>query len=66
MFAFLEALAAAFSAIRAHSFRSFLTALGIIIGVAAVIAVVAVMQGLSSSVTKQLDDLASDMVIVSA
>jgi putative ABC transport system permease protein len=57
---------AALVAIRANALRSALTALGIIIGVAAVIAVVAVMQGLSSSVTKQLDDLASDMVIVRA
>ncbi|WP_298856593.1 ABC transporter permease [uncultured Aquimonas sp.] len=64
--AVLEGSFAAIAAIRANALRSALTALGIIIGVAAVIAVVAVMQGLSSSVTKQLDDLASDMVIVSA
>ncbi|MFY8136300.1 MAG: ABC transporter permease [Aquimonas sp.] len=66
MHAVLEGSFAAIAAIRANALRSALTALGIIIGVAAVIAVVAVMQGLSSSVTKQLDDLASDMVIVSA
>lgn len=57
---------AALTAIRANALRSALTALGIIIGVAAVIAVVAVMQGLSSTITRQLDDLASDMVIVRA
>ncbi len=61
-----EGSTAALVAIRANALRSALTALGIIIGVAAVIAVVAVMQGLSSTVTRQLDDLASDMVIVRA
>ena len=64
--AVLEGSFAAVAAIRANALRSALTALGIIIGVAAVIAVVAVMQGLSSTITKQLDDLASDMIIVSA
>ena len=64
--AVIEGSSAALLAIRANALRSALTALGIIIGVAAVIAVVAVMQGLSSTITTQLDDLASDMVIVSA
>lgn len=64
--AIFEGSAAALRAIHANALRSALTALGIIIGVAAVIAVVAVMQGLSSTVTRQLDDLASDMVIVNA
>ena len=62
----VEGSRAALTAIRANALRSGLTALGIIIGVAAVIAVVAVMQGLSSGITRQLDDLASDMVIVRA
>ena len=61
-----EGTRAALMAIRANALRSALTALGIIIGVAAVIAVVAVMQGLASSITRQLDDLAADMVIVNA
>ncbi len=64
--AVVEGSQAALTAIRANALRSALTALGIIIGVAAVIAVVAVMQGLSSTITRQLDDLASDMVIVRA
>ena len=45
--------------------RSLLTTLGII-GVAAVITVVAVMNGLSASVGNQLDDFASDMVTLRA
>lgn len=62
----LEGGRAALAAIGANALRSGLTALGIIIGVAAVIAVVAVMQGLSSNITTQLDDLGSDMVTLRA
>ena len=61
-----EGSRAALHAIRAHAMRSTLTTLGIIIGVAAVIAVVAIMQGLSHTITKQLDDLGSDVVTISA
>lgn len=61
-----EGTRAALHSIRAHAMRSMLTTLGIIIGVAAVIAVVAIMQGLSSSITQQLDDLGSDMVTIRA
>jgi putative ABC transport system permease protein len=57
---------AAFAAVRANALRSALTALGVIIGVAAVIAVVAVMQGFSSTITKRLDDMAPDMVSLRA
>jgi putative ABC transport system permease protein len=64
--AILEGLRAAIQSIRAHGMRSMLTTLGIIIGVAAVIAVVAIMQGLSQSITQQLDDLGSDMITISA
>ena len=64
--AVLEGSRAALAAIRANALRSMLTALGIIIGVAAVIAVVAIMQGLSSNITAQLDDLGSDTVTLRA
>lgn len=64
--AIYEGSRAALHAIRAHAMRSTLTTLGIIIGVAAVIAVVAIMQGLSHTITKQLDDLGSDVVTISA
>lgn len=57
---------AALAAIRANGLRSGLTTLGIVIGVAAVIAVVAVMQGLSRNISSQLDDLGSDMVTLRA
>lgn len=61
-----EGTIAALVAIRSHALRSMLTTLGIIIGVAAVIAVVAIMQGLSSTITNQLDDLGSDMITIRA
>lgn len=47
--AIIEGTKAALQAIRANAMRSALTCLGIIIGVAAVITVVAVMQGLLPS-----------------
>lgn len=64
--ALLEGSRAAFLSIRAHGLRSFLTTLGIIIGVASVITVVAIMNGLSSNIRGQLDDLGSDMVTIRA
>lgn len=64
--ALFEGTKAAFQAIFAHAMRSALTTLGIIIGVSAVIAVVAVMEGLSAGITDQLDDLGSDMVTLRA
>jgi len=64
--ALLEGSKAAVQSIRAHGLRSALTTLGIIIGVASVITVVAVMNGLSASIRGQLDDLGSDMVTVRA
>lgn len=54
-----ESLRSALISIRAHRLRSFLTMLGVIIGVSSVILVVALMQGLSQSVTEQLDALGS-------
>ncbi|WNO59738.1 ABC transporter permease [Rheinheimera sp. MMS21-TC3] len=64
--AMLEGTKAALLSIRAHALRSALTTLGIIIGVAAVITVVAIMQGLSHSISSQLDDLGSDMITLRA
>ena len=48
LFALLESFRSALSSIFAHGLRSFLTTLGIVIGVASVIAVVSVTQGMSS------------------
>ncbi|NQZ09779.1 MAG: ABC transporter permease [Algicola sp.] len=64
--AIIEGAKAAIQSIFAHAMRSALTTLGIIIGVAAVITVVAVMEGLSSNISKELDDMGSDMVTLRA
>jgi putative ABC transport system permease protein len=63
-FAFTEGSRAALSSIRAHGFRSFLTALGIIIGVAAVIAMVSIIQGLSALIDEQFQGLGSNSLTV--
>ncbi|WP_426190370.1 ABC transporter permease [Massilia sp. DWR3-1-1] len=60
MFSILESLRSALQSIRAHSFRSFLTSLGIIIGVASVIAVVSMVQGLSASISSQFKDMGAN------
>ncbi|WP_249348208.1 ABC transporter permease [Pseudoalteromonas aurantia] len=52
--------------IYSNGLRSILTTLGIVIGVAAVISVVAVMNGMSSMIGNQLNDFASDMVTLTA
>ena len=61
----LEALRAATDAIRAHLLRASLTVLGMVIGVAAVIAVVALLQGFGQMITQQFRGLgANGMVVV--
>ena len=63
-FALTEGSRAALSSIRAHGFRSFLTALGIIIGVAAVIAMVSIIQGLSALIDEQFQGLGSNSITI--
>ncbi|WP_430457810.1 ABC transporter permease [Rheinheimera sp.] len=63
---FSQCAQSAVLSIRLHLLRSGLTTLGIIIGVAAVISVVAIMQGLSAGIRGQLDDLGSDMTTLRA
>ena len=63
---FSQCTQSAVLSIRLHLLRSGLTTLGIIIGVAAVISVVAIMQGLSAGIRGQLDDLGSDMTTLRA
>lgn len=62
----LDVLNAAVQSIMSHGLRSVLTSLGIVIGVAAVIVIVSVMETLASKITVQLDDLASDSVTLQA
>ncbi len=60
----LEAIRSALSAIGANALRSALTMLGIIIGVAAVIAMVAIGSGARERVTAQIKSLGANLAIV--
>jgi putative ABC transport system permease protein len=59
-----HAIPSALSALRANKGRSLLTTLGIIIGVAAVIAIVALGEGASASVAAQLSGLGTNVLTV--
>jgi putative ABC transport system permease protein len=61
----VENVRVAFTALRANLMRSILTTLGIIIGVAAVIAVVSVVQGLQFTITEQLQGVGATFMIIS-
>jgi putative ABC transport system permease protein len=64
VFSLIESFRSAISSIRAHGFRSFLTTLGIIIGVASTIAVVSVVQGLSYSINQQFEGFGSNSISI--
>ena len=59
-----ELLRVALRAIRAHKLRSFLTLLGVIIGVATIVAVVGVISGLNTYVKEKIIVLAPDVYVV--
>ncbi len=59
-----HAIPSALSALRANKGRSLLTTLGIIIGVAAVIAIVALGEGASASVASQLSGLGTNVLTI--
>ena len=58
-----EAVELAFDALRRNPMRSFLTVLGIVIGVSTVIAIGAVVNGLNSNVVGQIESLGSNVII---
>jgi putative ABC transport system permease protein len=60
----LNILVSAFRALRRNKMRSFLTMLGIIIGVAAVIAMLAIGQGAEYSVQQQINALGTNVLII--
>lgn len=66
MFSVIESFRSALQSIRAHSFRSFLTTLGIIIGVASVITVISIVQGLSHSIQGEFEGLGTNSLTVYA
>jgi putative ABC transport system permease protein len=59
---FSENFRVAFGALGANKLRAILTTLGIIIGVAAVVAVVSIVQGLQYQITSQLEDIGATYV----
>ncbi len=66
MFVLIESVRSALMSIRAHRLRSFLTSLGIIIGVASVITVISLIQGLSSTITKQFESMGGNALTISS
>ena len=64
MYSLAESLRAALQAIRFHILRATLTVLGMVIGVAAVITVVALLQGMSQSITTQFKSLGSNGITI--
>jgi putative ABC transport system permease protein len=61
-YAVQECLRSAGASIKAHRLRSFLTMLGVIIGVSSVICVIALVQGLTSTISAQFEGLGSNML----
>ncbi|MFA5304909.1 MAG: ABC transporter permease [Candidatus Omnitrophota bacterium] len=63
---FFDYLRQAVSAMLGHKMRAFLSILGILIGVAAVIAMLAIGQGAQESIERQLASLGSNLLIIRA
>ncbi|MEW5900487.1 MAG: ABC transporter permease [Acidobacteriota bacterium] len=59
-----EILSMALDSLRSHKLRSFLTVLGIVIGVMTVIGMVSIIQGLNRSFLRELESVGSDLIIV--
>ncbi|HEU5397907.1 MAG TPA: ABC transporter permease [Gammaproteobacteria bacterium] len=66
MYTLLESLRSALRAIRAHKLRSFLTTLGIIIGVMAVVTIVSLIQGFSQSISSQFAGFGADSLTITS
>jgi putative ABC transport system permease protein len=62
---FGETMAMSFDSLRAHKMRSFLTLLGIMIGVMTVIGMISIVQGLNASFLKELQSAGSDLIMIS-
>ncbi|MGB9720880.1 MAG: ABC transporter permease [bacterium] len=59
-----EIFSLALQTFKSHRMRSFLTTLGIIIGVTTVIAILSLIEGLNQSVAKQIRSIGSDLIFV--
>ncbi len=60
----LELIRFAFANLKGMRFRSFLTILGIVIGIAAIVALISVGEGLNQSVSQQFQSLGTDTIFV--
>ena len=61
---FREVFRMAIDSLRSHKLRSFLTILGIVIGVMTVIGMVSIIQGLNKSFLSELQSAGSDIIII--
>jgi putative ABC transport system permease protein len=59
-----EGMVMAWQALRANKLRSFLTILGVLIGVASVIGMASIIQGLNNSMARQIQSLGSNIIFV--
>src|SRR3990170_1244409 len=59
-----EGIIMAWQALRANKLRSFLTILGVLIGVASVIGMASIIQGLNNSMAAQIQSLGSNIIFV--
>lgn len=59
-----EGVLLALDSIRANKFRSFLTILGVMIGVSSVIAMVALIQGLNAAVAREIETMGSNVIFI--
>lgn len=59
-----EILLLALDSLRKNKLRSFLTVLGVVIGVATVIGMSSIISGLNSSISSQIEDLGSNLIFV--
>ncbi|MDH4222098.1 MAG: ABC transporter permease [candidate division Zixibacteria bacterium] len=64
LFEIKEAITMALAALKANKMRSFLTVLGVLVGVTSVIGMVSIIQGLNNSMAKQIESLGSDTIYV--
>ena len=62
MIEYRENLAMAFDTLLAHKFRSFLTVLGIVVGVLTVIVIASILTGMRQSVVAQIEDLGTNNI----
>ena len=59
-----EILLLALDSLRKNTLRSFLTVLGVVIGVATVIGMSSIISGLNANIASQIEDLGSNLIFV--